>query len=73
MHAFDHKISLIPQMCTMCTMVLKETLAYYTVDGGSAFCTFLDATKAFDRDNYCKLFSVFIKSNQIIYFGQLGP
>jgi len=37
-------------------MVLKETLAYYTVDGGTAFCTLLDATKAFDRVNYCKLF-----------------
>jgi len=34
-------------------MVLKETLAYYTEDGGTAFCTLLDATKAFDRDNYC--------------------
>jgi len=42
---------------SMCSMVLKETLAYYTVDGGSAFCTLLDATKAFDRVNYCKLFS----------------
>ena len=36
-------------------MVLKETLAYYVVDGGSAFCTFLDAIKAFDRIDYCKL------------------
>jgi len=33
---------------SMCSMVL---------DGGSAFCTLLDATKAFDRVNYCKLFS----------------
>jgi len=40
----------------MCSMVLKETLAYYVVDGGSTFCTFLDATKAFDRIDYCKLF-----------------
>ena len=45
----------------MCTMVLKEYLAYYTVDGGAAFCTFLDATKAFDRVNYCKLFSILVK------------
>jgi len=28
----------------MRSMVLKETLAYYVVDGGSAFCTCLDAT-----------------------------
>jgi len=47
----------------MCTMVLKETLAYYTVDCGSAFCIFLDATKAFDRVNYCKLISVLMKRN----------
>ena len=44
----------------MCTMVLKETLAYCTVDGGTAFCTLLDATKAFDRVNYCKLFRIFL-------------
>ena len=42
-------------------MVLKETLAYYTVDGGEAFCTILDATKAFDRLDYCKLFRELMK------------
>jgi len=44
------------QSTDMCSMVLKETLAYYVVDGGSAFCKFLDATKAFDGIDYCKLF-----------------
>ena len=48
---------------TMCSMILKECLAYYTVDGGSAFCTLLDATKAFDRENYCKLFQLLLKRN----------
>ena len=33
----------------MCSMVLKETLAYYSTDGGVAFCTFLDATITLDR------------------------
>jgi len=47
----------------MCTIVLKETLAYYTVDGGSAFCTLLDATKPFDRVNYCKLFTKLMSRN----------
>ena len=42
----------------MCSMVLKETLAYYTVNNGAAFCTFLDATKAFDR---VKLFRELLK------------
>jgi len=39
---------------TMCSMVFKETLAYYTIDGG-------DATKAFDHVNYCKLFRELLK------------
>jgi len=42
-------------------MVLKESIAYYTVDGGAAFCTLLDSTKAFDRVSYCKLFSILLK------------
>ena len=40
---------------SMCTMVLKEVIAYYSRHG-SLYCTMLDATKAFDRVNYCKLF-----------------
>jgi len=43
--------------------MLKEILAYYTVDGGSAFCTLFDATKAFDRGNYCKLFTKLMSRN----------
>ena len=44
---------------SMCSMFLKGALAYYVVDGGSAFCTFLDATKAFDQ--ICKLFRELLK------------
>ena len=40
----------------MCTMVIKETISYYVHQNSSVFCTFLDASKAFDRVNYCKLF-----------------
>ena len=36
----------------MCTMVLKEAIAYYVNNGSSVFCTLLDATKAFDRVEY---------------------
>ena len=42
-------------------MVLKETLSYYTKNNSFVFCTFLDATKAFDRVNYCKLFRLLIQ------------
>ena len=40
----------------LCTFVLKDTLAYYVKNQTTVFCTFLDASKAFDRINYCKLF-----------------
>jgi hypothetical protein len=39
-----------------CSMVLKEAIAYYVQHGSYVYCTMLDATKAFDRVNYCKLF-----------------
>ena len=45
----------------MCTMVLKETISYYIKHQSSVYCTFLDASKAFDRVHYCKLFRLLIK------------
>jgi len=45
----------------MCTMVRKETMSYYTKHQSSVYCAFLDATKAFDRVNYCKLFRLLLK------------
>ena len=42
----------------MCTMVLKETISYYTAHRSSVYCTMLEATKAFDRVKYTKLFRV---------------
>jgi len=47
----------------MCTMILKEVIAYYTAHGGSLYCIMLDATKAFDRVNYCKLFRELLGRN----------
>jgi hypothetical protein len=44
----------------LCSMVLKESLAYYAAHQSSVFCTFLDASKAFDRLRYCKLFRLLI-------------
>ena len=42
-------------------MILKETIAYYVRNQSSVFCTFLDASKAFDRVQYSKLFRLLIK------------
>jgi len=40
----------------ICSIVLKETISYTVNHGSSAFCVFLDATKTFDRVQYCSLF-----------------
>jgi hypothetical protein len=40
----------------MCTLLLKETISYYTRNDSSVYCVLLDATKAFDRISYVKLF-----------------
>jgi hypothetical protein len=44
-----------------CSMILKETIAYYNSHQSSVYCSFLDATKAFDKVHYCKLFKLLIK------------
>ena len=41
-------------------MILKEAVSYYINYGSSVYCTLLDATKAFDRVHYCKLFRILI-------------
>jgi len=51
----------------MCTMVLKETLSYCTHHNSFIYCTFLDATKAFDGANFCKLFRILIDRSLPVY------
>ena len=38
-----------------CSMIHKETLEYYRRGYNTVYCSMLDATKAFDRVEYCKL------------------
>jgi hypothetical protein len=45
----------------LCSFVLKETIAYYIQNQSPVFCTFLDASKAFDKLHYCKLFKLLVK------------
>ena len=45
----------------LCSMMLKETLSYYYNLQTPVYCTFLDASKAFDRIKYCKLFRLLLK------------
>ena len=44
----------------MCTFVLNETVAYYVRNGSPVYSLFLDASKAFDRLNFVKLFEKLI-------------
>ena len=39
----------------------KETITYYVTNNSLAFCSFLDASKAFDRIHYVKLFKLLVK------------
>ena len=47
----------------MCTLALKEVVKYYTSRRGSVYCCLLDATKAFDRVKFDKLFEIMIARN----------
>ena len=47
----------------MCTSILKEVCNYYKSKGSEVFITLLDATKAFDRVHYGKLFKLLEKRN----------
>ncbi len=45
----------------MCHNILKETVNYYLNRGSDVYCVMLDASKAFDRPRYDKLFEIMRK------------
>jgi hypothetical protein len=48
---------------THCTMALQETVNYYNFNKTNAYIIMLDASKAFDRVEYCKLFKLLLKKS----------
>ena len=46
---------------TVCSFVLNETISYYNANDSAVFALMLDASKAFDRVAYVKLFRKLIK------------
>ena len=46
---------------TQCTFSMLETIDHYNFMKSNAFVLMLDASKAFDRVNYCKLFRELLK------------
>ena len=65
---------------TACTFVVQEVVSLYNSRGSNVYCTLLDASKAFDRLDFCVLFrkllcrnicSLFIRILLYIYVNQL--
>jgi len=53
----DHQFGFKAKHSTsMCSFVLQETAQYYLNHDSDVYCTLLDASKAFDRVEYVKLF-----------------
>ena len=48
---------------THCTFVAQEVINYYTKNKSSVYCVLLDASQAFDRVEYVKLFKVMLNKN----------
>ena len=45
----------------ICSWLLKETASYYVNNNSAVYCTLLDASKAFDKIEYCVLFKELMK------------
>jgi len=58
----------------MCSYAVKEVVKYYMDRGSTVYACFLDATKAFDRVQFDKMFNVLIDNNvmsvdlRLLYF-----
>ena len=45
---------------THCISVMMETISHYNANGSNVYALMLDASKAFNRVNYCKPFRVLL-------------
>ncbi len=52
---------------TQCSYVIDEVVNYYNTGGSDVYTMFLDATKAFGRVNYIKLFRIHIDLSKRSY------
>jgi len=60
----DNQFGFKPKCSTdICIFLLKQTVSYYVSKDTPVFSAFLDASKAFDRNNHNLLFAKLIKRN----------
>ena len=60
----DNQFGFKPNVSTtQCTFVMTETISYFNSRRSDVHVILLDATKAFDRVNYCKLFRKLLEKN----------
>ena len=52
---------------TMCTVILKEVIHHCINGNSNVYCCLLDASKAFDKIHYGKLFSTLLQRNVNVY------
>ena len=63
-HTSDNQFGFKGKLSTnMSTFALNETISYYTKNGSQVYALFLDASKAFDRLNFIKLFNKLLNKN----------
>ncbi len=48
---------------TQSTFILNKTVSYYNFNHCNVYAVFLDASKAFDHVQYCKLFNELVNGN----------
>ena len=48
---------------TACTFIIQEVVSYFNDNNSDIYCTLLDASKAFDRLEFCTLFQKLLKLN----------
>ena len=48
---------------TLCTFIYKEVIDHYINNDSTVYSCFLDASKAFDRVHYGKLFRILLSKN----------
>ncbi len=60
----DLQFSLKPGALTsLCTSMVRQTISYYVNNGSNVYGLMLDASKAFDSVNYCKIFRILLEKN----------